>query len=95
VRSSSVRGALTDDLWAELNRRHAGEDARVSLEDDLRADRRRTGEDARISLERRVSAGKTSRVATLTKASLQLHRKPQGAPKSKRVSHWSAWAVPH
>jgi hypothetical protein len=32
VRSPSVRGAQTDDLRAELNRRHAGEDARVSLE---------------------------------------------------------------
>jgi hypothetical protein len=27
-----VRGAQTDDLRAELNRKHAGEDARVSLE---------------------------------------------------------------
>jgi hypothetical protein len=32
VRSPSVRGAQTDDLQAELNRRCAGEDARVSLE---------------------------------------------------------------
>jgi hypothetical protein len=32
VRSPSVRGVQTDDLRAELNRRHAGEDARVSLE---------------------------------------------------------------
>jgi hypothetical protein len=32
VRSPSVRGALTDDLQAELNRRRTGEDARVSLE---------------------------------------------------------------
>jgi hypothetical protein len=32
VRSPSVRGAQTNDLRAELNRRHAGEDARVSLE---------------------------------------------------------------
>jgi hypothetical protein len=32
VRSPSVRGAQTNDLGAELNRRHAGEDARVSLE---------------------------------------------------------------
>jgi hypothetical protein len=31
VRSPSVRGAQTNDLRAELNRRHAGEDARVSL----------------------------------------------------------------
>jgi hypothetical protein len=32
VRSPSVRRAQTNDLWAELNRRRAGEDARVSLE---------------------------------------------------------------
>jgi hypothetical protein len=32
VRSPSVRGAQTNDLRAELNHRHAGEDARVSLE---------------------------------------------------------------
>jgi hypothetical protein len=32
VRSPSVRGAQTDDLRAELNRRCTGEDARVSLE---------------------------------------------------------------
>jgi hypothetical protein len=56
VRSPSVRGARTDDLRAELNRRRAGEDARISLEraDDLWAElnRRRAGEDARVSLER-------------------------------------------
>ena len=32
VHSPSVRGAQTDDLRAELNRRRAGEDARISLE---------------------------------------------------------------
>ena len=32
VRSPLVRGAQTDDLRAELNRRRAGEDALVSLE---------------------------------------------------------------
>jgi hypothetical protein len=32
VRSTSVRGAQTDDLRAELNRRRTGEDARISLE---------------------------------------------------------------
>jgi hypothetical protein len=56
VHSPSVRGARTDDLWVELNRRRAGEDARISLErsNDLRAElnRRRAGEDARVSLER-------------------------------------------
>jgi hypothetical protein len=56
VRSPSVRVAPTEDMRAELNRRHAGEDALVSLErsNDLRAElnRRRAGEDARVSLER-------------------------------------------
>jgi hypothetical protein len=32
VRSPSVRGAQTDDLRTELNRRRTGEDARISLE---------------------------------------------------------------
>jgi hypothetical protein len=32
VRSPSVRGAQTNNLRAELNRRHTGEDARISLE---------------------------------------------------------------
>jgi hypothetical protein len=32
VRSPSVRGAQTDDLRADLNRRRTGEDARISLE---------------------------------------------------------------
>jgi hypothetical protein len=53
VRSPFVRGAQTDDLRAELNRRRAGEDARVFLE---RAWERRQNfegrEDARVSLER-------------------------------------------
>jgi hypothetical protein len=53
VRSPSVRGAHTNDLLAELNRRRAGEDARVSLE---RARERRQNfeghDDARVSLER-------------------------------------------
>jgi hypothetical protein len=98
VHSPSVRGARTDDLRAELNRQRAGEDARISLErdDDLRAElnRRRVGEDE--SLWRgRVSAGKTSRVATSTRTSLQFHHKLQGMPESRRVSHWSAWAAPH
>jgi hypothetical protein len=56
VRSPSVRAALTEDLWAELNCRRAGEDALVSLErsSDLRAELkcRRAGEDACVSLER-------------------------------------------
>jgi hypothetical protein len=44
VRSPSVRGTQTNDLWAELNRRRAGEDARVSLE---RAHERRQNIDGR------------------------------------------------
>jgi hypothetical protein len=56
VHSPSVRGARTDDLRVELNRRRAGEDTRISLErdDDLQAElnRRRAGEDARVSLPR-------------------------------------------
>jgi hypothetical protein len=56
MHSPSVRGARTNDLRAELNRRRVGEDARISLErdDDLRVElnRRRASEDARISLER-------------------------------------------
>jgi hypothetical protein len=56
VRSPSVRAAPTEDLRVELNHRHAGEDAPVSLErsNDLRVElnRRRADEDARVSLER-------------------------------------------
>jgi hypothetical protein len=56
VCSPSVRAAPTEDLRAELNRRHAGEDALVSLErsNDLQTELncRRAGEDARVSLER-------------------------------------------
>ena len=32
VRSPTVRGARTEDLRAELNRRREGEDARISVE---------------------------------------------------------------
>jgi hypothetical protein len=56
VRSPSVKAAPTEDLWAELNHRRAGEDAPISSErpKDLRAElnHRRAGEDARVSLER-------------------------------------------
>jgi hypothetical protein len=56
VHSPSVRAAPTEDLWAELNHRWAGEDATTSLgvPDDLRAELNRMlmGEDARVSLER-------------------------------------------
>jgi hypothetical protein len=100
VRSPSVRATLTEDLWAELNRRRVGEDDPVSLErsDDLRAElnRRRVWARMPTSLWRgRVSAGKMSRVATLTTTTLQSHRKLQRAPGSRRVSHWPAWAAPH
>jgi hypothetical protein len=44
MRSPSIRGAQTNDLRAELNRRRAGEDARVSLE---RARERRQNIDGR------------------------------------------------
>jgi hypothetical protein len=53
VRSPSVRGAQTDDLRAELNRRHAGEDAQVFLERERERRQNFEGrEDARVSLER-------------------------------------------
>jgi hypothetical protein len=53
VRSSSVRGAHTDDLQAELNSRRAGEDTRVSLERAWERQQNFEGhEDARVSLER-------------------------------------------
>jgi hypothetical protein len=56
IRSPSVKATSTEDLWAELNRKRAEEDAPVSLErpDDLQAElnRRRTGEDAQVLLER-------------------------------------------
>jgi hypothetical protein len=51
-----VKAAPTEDLRAELNRRHAGEDAPASLErpDDLQAElnHRHAGKDSRVSLER-------------------------------------------
>jgi hypothetical protein len=53
VRSPSVRGAQTNDLQAELNRRRAGEDARVSLERVWERRQNFEGrDDARVSLER-------------------------------------------
>jgi hypothetical protein len=56
VHSPSVKAAPTKDLWAELNRRRAGENAPISSErpEDLRAElnRRRAGEGTRVSLER-------------------------------------------
>jgi hypothetical protein len=53
VRSPSVRGAQTNDLRAELNRKRAGEDARVSLERARERWQNFEGrDDARVSLER-------------------------------------------
>jgi hypothetical protein len=53
VRSPSMRGAQTDDLRAELNRRRAGEDARLSLERTREHRQNFKGrKDARVSLER-------------------------------------------
>jgi hypothetical protein len=79
VRSPSVRGAWTNDLRAELNRQRVGEDAQISPEkvDDLRAElnRRRAGEDAESLWRGRVSTGKTLRVVTSTRTSLQFCHK--------------------
>jgi hypothetical protein len=56
VHSPLVRGAWTNDLRAELNRRRARKDAQISLErdDDLQAElnHQRASDDAWISLER-------------------------------------------
>jgi hypothetical protein len=53
VRSPSVRGAQTNDLREELNRRRAGEDARISLERARERQQNFEGrEDAQVSLER-------------------------------------------
>jgi hypothetical protein len=53
VCSPSMRGVQTDDLWAELNRRRAGENARVFLERVRKHRQNFEGrEDARVSLER-------------------------------------------
>jgi hypothetical protein len=53
VRSPSVKGAQTDDLRVELNRRCASEDARISLERARECRQNFEGrEDARVSLER-------------------------------------------
>jgi hypothetical protein len=98
VRSPLVRAAPTEDLRAELNRRRAGEDVPVYMErsNDLWAElnRRRAGEDARVSLERAREHRQNVEVATSTMTSLRLHRRPQWAPESRRVSHWPAWAAP-
>jgi hypothetical protein len=52
VRSPTVRGAQIDNLRAELNRRRASEDARISLERSRERRQNFEGrEDARVSLE--------------------------------------------
>jgi hypothetical protein len=43
----------------------------------------------------RVSAGKTSRVATSTRTSVQFRHKLQGMPESRQASHWSVLAALH
>jgi hypothetical protein len=65
--------------------------------DDLRAElnHMRAGEDARVSLERARERRQNFKGRNLDQDLLQLHHKLQGAPESRRVSHWSAWAVPH
>jgi hypothetical protein len=99
VRSPSVKAARTDDLRAELNHRRAGEDAPISLEraDDLRAElnRRHAGKDARVSLERARERPQNFKGRNLDQDFTPLAPQTQRAPKSTRVSHWSAWAVPH
>jgi hypothetical protein len=50
VRSPSMRGAQTNDLRAELDRRHAGEDAQVSLEKGVRATPKHRGPQPRPRL---------------------------------------------
>jgi hypothetical protein len=99
VHSPSVRGARTNDLRAELNRRHAGEDAQISLErdNDLRAElnHRRAGEDARISLERARERRQNFEGTTSTRTSVQIRHKLQGMPEPRRASHSSVLAVLH
>jgi hypothetical protein len=99
VRSPSVRAAPTEDLRAELNRRHAGEDAPASLRGLMTCGQNSTaGVRANMPASPwrgRVSADKMSRVATSTMTSLRLHRRLQWVLGSRRVSRWPAWAALH
>jgi hypothetical protein len=99
VHSPSVRGARTNDLRAELNRRRAGEDARISLErdDDLRAElnRRRASEDAWISLERARERQQNFEGRNLDQDFGPVSPQTPRMLESRRASHWSALAAPH
>jgi hypothetical protein len=87
VRSPSVRGAQTDDLREELNRRCVGEDARVSLErarepTKLRGSQRRSSlsrEGARAPAKHRGSQPR-SRLCCGTTANLSGRPVPSGCP---------------
>jgi hypothetical protein len=63
--------------------------------DDLRAElnRMRASEDAHISLERTHERRQNIKGRILDQDFVQLHRKRQGALKSRRAPHWLAWAV--
>jgi hypothetical protein len=67
VRSPSVRGAQTNDLRVELNRRRAGEDARVSLK---RARERRQNIDGRDLDQDFVAVAPQTPVATRSQTSV-------------------------
>jgi hypothetical protein len=69
VRSPSVRGAQTNDLRAELNRRRAGEDARVSLE---RARERRQNIDGRNLDQDFVAVAPQTPIGTRSQTSVPL-----------------------
>jgi hypothetical protein len=69
VRLPSVRGAQTNDLQAELNRRHAGEDARISLE---RARERRQNIEGRNLDQDFVAAAPQTPMGTQTQVGVPL-----------------------
>jgi hypothetical protein len=94
VRSPSVRGAQTDDLWAELNHKRAGEDVRVSLD---RARERRQNfegrEDPRVSLERARERRLNIEGRNLDQDFAAVApQTPVGA--RFQASLWPAWAAP-
>jgi hypothetical protein len=96
VRSPLMRGAQTNDLRAELNRRCAGEDARVSLE---RARERRQNfegrEDTRVSLERARERRLNIKGRNLDQDFAAVAMQTCWAPGSRRMSLWPVWATPH
>jgi hypothetical protein len=84
VRSPSVRGAQTNDLRAELNRRRAGEDAWVSLERARECRQNFEGrEDARVSLERARERRLNVEGRNLDQDFAAVAPKPQWAPGSR------------